>query len=65
STNPAFCLGQSPAKIANQQPAELVLFDPQQSWTVAQDTLKSLSRNTPWFGQKIRGRTVQTWSGLT
>lgn len=65
STNPAFCLGQSPAKIANEQPAELVLFDPQQSWTVAQDTLKSLSRNTPWFGQKIRGRTVQTWSGLT
>ncbi|MFP5269911.1 dihydroorotase [Coleofasciculus sp.] len=65
STNPAFCLGQSPAKIANEQPAELVLFDPQQSWIIAQDTLKSLSRNTPWFGQKIRGRTVQTWSGLT
>ncbi|MEQ9626107.1 dihydroorotase [Coleofasciculus chthonoplastes] len=63
STNPAFCLGQSPAKIANEQPAELVLFDPQPSWTVAQDTLKSLSRNTPWFGKKLRGRTVQTWSG--
>ncbi|MEQ8998299.1 MAG: dihydroorotase [Coleofasciculus sp. B1-GNL1-01] len=65
STNPAFCLGQSPAKIANDQPAELVLFDPQQSWTVAQDTLKSLSRNTPWFGKKLMGRTIQTWSGLT
>lgn len=61
STNPAFCLQQEPAAIAPGKPAEVLLFNPQQTWRVGTDTLKSLSTNTPFLGQQITGRVVQTW----
>jgi dihydroorotase len=61
STKSAFCLGQSLNVIAPQQAAELVLFNPQQSWLVDRQTLKSQSHNTPWLGQQLKGRVVQTW----
>ena len=61
STNPAICLGQSLKAIAPQQPAELVLFNPQQMWQVNKQTLKSQSQNTPWLGKQLTGRVVQTW----
>jgi dihydroorotase len=65
STRPALCLQQTPAAIAPAQPAELVLFNPQQTWKAEQHTLKSLSHNTPWLGQQITGRVVQTWCAAT
>jgi dihydroorotase len=61
STNPAICLGQSLKAIAPQQPAELVLFNPQQMWQVNKQTLKSQSQNTPWLGKQLTGRVVRTW----
>ncbi len=61
STNPALCLQQTPSAIAPDQPAELVLFNPQQTWTVERHTLKSFSTNTPYIGQQLIGRVVQTW----
>ena len=61
STSPAICLQQEPPLIAPNRPAELVLFNPQQSWTAEKKTLKSQSSNTPWLGQQILGRVVQTW----
>lgn len=61
STNPAICLGQTPSAIAKEQPAELVLFNPQATWKVEKNTLKSQSTNTPWLGQELTGRVVQTW----
>lgn len=67
STNPAICLQQTPAAIAPGQLAELVLFNPQESWKVMKHTLKSHSTNTPWLEQQLTGRVVQTWcpSSLT
>jgi dihydroorotase len=59
STQPAWCLQQTPAQIAPGQPAELTLFDPQLSWKVSAQTLKSRSTNTPWLDQEIRGRVVK------
>lgn len=56
STQPAVCLGQTPAAIVPGQPAELVLFDPQMAWQVDRQSLKSLSGNTPWLGQQVTGR---------
>jgi dihydroorotase len=41
--------------------AELTLFDPRHPWLVSGKTLKSLARNTPWLGQEIVGRVIQTW----
>ena len=61
STNPAICLQQTPGAIAPGKPAELVLFNPQQSWKAQKQTLKSHSTNTPCFGQQLTGRVVQTW----
>lgn len=62
STKPATCLQQTPSAIAKEQPAELVLFNPHETWNVEKHTLKSLSTNTPWLGQQVTGRVVQTWS---
>lgn len=35
--------------------ADLVLFDPAASWTVAPERLHSKSRNTPWAGETLPG----------
>ncbi|MBW4614138.1 MAG: dihydroorotase [Desmonostoc vinosum HA7617-LM4] len=61
STRPAECLGQKVNNIVPHQPAELTLFDPQQTWKVERKNLYTLSSNTPWLGQQIKGRVVQTW----
>ncbi|MBD2727239.1 dihydroorotase [Nostoc sp. FACHB-892] len=61
STNPAECLGQKVSAIVPHQPAELTLFDPQETWKVERKNLYTLSQNTPWLGQQVKGRVVQTW----
>ncbi|WP_072016198.1 dihydroorotase [Leptolyngbya sp. KIOST-1] len=61
STNPAACWGQTLPTIQPQQPAEMVLFDPDTTWTVSTSTLCSLSANTPWLGKAIPGRVLRTW----
>jgi dihydroorotase len=62
STSPAVCLGQTPPTAAPGVPAELILFDPEMSWKVEGQSLKSRSANTPWLGQKLAGKVVQTWT---
>ncbi|MDZ8104135.1 MAG: dihydroorotase [Nostoc sp. DedQUE12a] len=61
SSNPAECLGQKVNAISPHQSAELTLFDPQQTWKVERKNLHTLSQNTPWLGQQLQGRVVQTW----
>lgn len=61
SSSPAECLGQKVSAIVPHQPAELTLFDPQQTWKVERKSLYTLSQNTPWLGQQIKGHIVQTW----
>lgn len=61
SIKSAICLQQNLSAIAPEQPAELVLFNPQQKWKIEKHTLKSHSNNTPWLGQQLTGRVVQTW----
>jgi dihydroorotase len=61
STGPAVCLGQTPATVAPGASAELILFDPLVTWTVEGHSLKSRSANTPWLGQQIAGKVLQTW----
>ncbi|NEU81085.1 dihydroorotase [Nostoc sp. UIC 10630] len=61
STSPAKCLGQEVSAILPHQPAELTLFDPQQIWKVERKSLYTLSQNTPWLGQQLKGHVVQTW----
>jgi dihydroorotase len=61
SAGPAVCLGQTPATAAPGVPAELILFDPKLTWNVRADNLKSRSANTPWWGQELTGKVLQTW----
>ncbi len=61
STGPATIWGQSPPSLQAHQPTEMALFDPNARWAVTPKTLKSLSANTPWLGQSLAGRVVQTW----
>ncbi|NJM95049.1 MAG: dihydroorotase [Acaryochloridaceae cyanobacterium CSU_5_19] len=61
STQPSQCLHQVPAVLQAGHPAELVLFDPQQTWQIDPQSLHSLSYNTPWQGQTLRGRVLKTW----
>ena len=62
STRPAECLQQKPGAIAPGLPAELILFAPQQAWKVEAQSLNTRSANTPWLGQQVSGRVVQTWN---
>lgn len=61
SARPAICLQQHPPAIAISQPAELVLFNPQQVWVAKPNTLQSSASNTPWFNQEIQGRVIKIW----
>lgn len=61
SSSPAECLGQKVSAIVPHQPAELTLFDPQQTWKVERKSLYTLSQNTPWLGQQLKGHVMQTW----
>jgi len=61
STAPARILGLEAGTLAPGAPADLVLFDPSESWTVTEEGLRSLSRNTPFEGRTFRGRVCRTW----
>ncbi|AFZ58526.1 dihydroorotase [Anabaena cylindrica FACHB-243] len=61
SNQPAACLQQKINPIKPGEKAELTLFDPLQSWKINRANLHTLSNNTPWFGQEIQGRVLQTW----
>lgn len=61
SSRPADCLGQKIQAIAPDKKAELTLFNPKESWKVNSENLYTLSHNTPWLGQQLTGRVIQTW----
>ena len=48
------------ASLAPGTPADLVLFDPNEEWTVDSSEFASKGRNTPLDGTKLRGRVVAT-----
>ncbi|HEY7162826.1 MAG TPA: dihydroorotase, partial [Acidobacteriota bacterium] len=59
STNPARIVGLS-RKIAEKQPANLTIFDPNREFNVRASEFKSKSRNTPFDGWILRGSTMAT-----
>jgi dihydroorotase len=61
STRPANCSRQKPPEIAIGQPAEMILFNPQQSWIANSNVLTSFASNTPWLNQKIQGQVIKIW----
>jgi dihydroorotase len=60
SANPARILGIPGGKLEIGAPADIVIFDPDEAWTVDPVKFKSKARNTPFAGMKLRGRVKYT-----
>jgi dihydroorotase len=58
---PALCLQQKPPSLTIGEKAEVILFDPQKTWIVTQNNLQSLSYNTFWFQQELKGKIIDNW----
>ncbi len=58
--NPARIFGLPYGSLSVGAPADVVVFDPQQRWTVNLESLHSKSKNTPFAGKEMKGKAVLT-----
>lgn len=58
---PAAIAGIDAGRIAIGAIADLVLVDPDTSWTLRVAQMRSAGRNTPFEGRPLRGRALRTW----
>lgn len=63
SVTPRRILKLPEVKIAEGEPAELCIFDPEREWTVDPEKLHSRSKNTVFKGETFKGRVVYTICG--
>jgi len=63
SFNPARRMNLPGGRLAKGDPADLVLFDPDESFVLDRFALKSKSKNTPFDGRQMRGMTIRTFVG--
>jgi dihydroorotase len=63
TTAPAALLGLEQGRLARGAPADLVLFDENETWTIAGEQLRSKSKNTPFDEMPVRGRVKRTIAG--
>jgi dihydroorotase len=56
--NPARILRKPLGRLTPGEVADVTIFDPKDEWIVTPDLLKSKSKNSPFIGQSMRGRTV-------
>lgn len=60
STNPARILGIEAGTLSVGANADIVLFNPEQSFTVDPNALHGKSKNTPFKGMTLKGRVIMT-----
>ena len=60
SWNPARILHIPAGTLAVGSPADVVLFDPEQRWTVDANALHGKSKNTPFKGMELKGKVAMT-----
>jgi dihydroorotase len=58
AVGPRAVLGLPVPEIKPGARAELTLFDPEQAWTFAEKDIRSKSVNTPFVGQKFKGKVL-------
>lgn len=63
STAPARLTGIPAGTLAVGAAADVVLFDPDEVWTVDENRLHGKSRNTPFKGMTLKGRVKMTFCG--
>lgn len=62
SAAPAALLGLDKGTLGLGRDADLVLFDPDQEWTIDKNQFVSKGRNTPFHGRAVRGKVKYTIS---
>lgn len=60
SWNPAKILNIPAGTLQTGANADIVLFDPEQRWTVDENTLHGKSKNTPFKGMTLKGKVLLT-----
>lgn len=63
TVNPSDFYGLSCGRIAVGMPADLVLFDPREKWTVTREGFHSRSKNSPFIGMELCGKVRCTICG--
>ncbi len=63
SATPAELTGIPAGTLAVGAPADVVLFDPEEEWTVDADKLHGRSKNCPFKGMTLKGRVKKTFCG--
>ena len=56
SYNPARLYGLDAGELREGGPADLVLLDPKEEWTITEDCFRSKSKNSPFVGEHVTGR---------
>ena len=56
SYNPARVIGSDKGDIQPGQAADLVIFDPKETYRIDRDQFASKGRNTPFHGREVTGR---------
>lgn len=56
--NPRSILGLEVPVIEIDAKANLTLFDPAREWTFTSEENRSLSKNSPWLGKKLKGKAM-------
>lgn len=60
--NPRKVLGLQQPVVEAGEKANLTLFDPNAEWVLDEKTNRSKSKNSPWWGKKLRGRAVAVFN---
>ena len=60
---PRRVFGLPAVALAAGSPADLLLIDPDASWTVDPERFHSKGRNTPFAGAELQGQVLATWCG--
>jgi dihydroorotase len=63
--NPACILRIPKGRLSVGADADVVIFDPEEEWTVDPERFRSMGRNTPFGGAKLKGRVKYTIVGGT
>jgi dihydroorotase len=63
SCAPARIMGLPVGTLEPGAPADVVVFDPEERWTVEPESFESKSRNTPFAGRALTGRVHRTLVG--
>ncbi|MFA6636267.1 MAG: dihydroorotase [Candidatus Omnitrophota bacterium] len=58
TSNPAKILGLDRGTLKENAPADIVIIDPGKEWVYSREEIRSLSRNSPFVGKKMKAKVI-------